>query len=42
MHLKEEIKQTIKNRENFKEEVERYDNLITEEIEEKRRELTKR
>ena len=32
MQLQEEIKQTLKNRENFIEEVEKYDKLIEEEV----------
>jgi hypothetical protein len=39
MQLEEEIKQTLKNRENFIEEVEKYDKLIEEEVEEKRKQL---
>jgi AICAR transformylase/IMP cyclohydrolase PurH len=39
MQLQEEIKQTLKNRDNFIEEVEKYDKLIEEEIEEKKKQL---
>lgn len=39
MQLQEEIKQTLKNRDNFIEEVEKYDKLIEDEVEEKRKQL---
>jgi len=39
MQLQEEIKQTLKNRENFIGEVEKYDRLIEDEVEEKRKQL---
>lgn len=38
-NLQKEIEQTLKNRNNFKDEVEKYDEMITEELEEKRKQL---